>query len=69
MTHCELDDTATAGRGCMDRKKIVSRLRFARMTDEREDPAVFVLIGTPKASIGKKTKLFQSVFEAEVIVR
>ena len=47
----------------------MSRLRFARMTDEREDPAVFGLIGAPKARIGKKTKLFQCVFEAEVIVR
>ena len=47
----------------------MSRLRFARMTIEREDPAVFGLIGTPKARIGKKTKLFQSVFEAEVVVR
>ena len=47
----------------------MSRLRFARMTDEREDPAVLGLIGTPKARIGKKTKLFQSVFEGKVIVR
>ena len=39
------------------------------MTDEREEPVVFVLIGTPKARIGKETKLFQSVFEAKVIVR
>ena len=47
----------------------MSRLRFARMTDEREDPAVFGLICSPKTRIGKKTKLFQSVFEADVIVR
>ena len=47
----------------------VSRFRFARITDEREEPALFGLIGTPKARIGKETKLFQSVFEAEVIVR
>ena len=47
----------------------MSRFRFARMTDEREEPALFGLIGTPKARIGKETKLFQSVFEAEVIVR
>ena len=39
------------------------------MTDEREEPALFGLIGTPKARIGKETQLFQSVFEAEVIVR
>ena len=47
----------------------MSRFRFARMMDEREEPALFGLIGTPKARIGKETKLFQSVFEAEVIVR
>ena len=47
----------------------MSRLRFTRMKDEREDPAAFGLIGTPKARIGKKTKLFQSVFEADVMVR
>ena len=47
----------------------MSHFRFARMTDEREDPALFGLIGTPKASIGKETKLIRSVFEAEVIVR
>ena len=47
----------------------MSRFRFAWMTDEREEPALFGLIGTPKARIGKQTKLFQSVFEAEVIVR
>ena len=47
----------------------MSRFRFARMTDEREEPALLGLIGTPKARIGKETKLFQSVFEAEVIVR
>ena len=47
----------------------MSRFRFARMTDEREEPALFGLTGTPKARIGKETKLFQSVFEAEVIVR
>ena len=46
----------------------MSRIRFARMTDERDDPALFGLIGTPKARIGRKTKLFQSVFEAVVIV-
>ena len=39
------------------------------MVDEREVPAVFGLIGTPKARIRKKTKLFQSEFEAEEIVR
>ena len=39
------------------------------MTDEREEPALIGLIGTPKARIGKETKLFQSVFEADVIVR
>ena len=38
------------------------------MTDEREDPAVFGLISTPKARVGMMSKLFQSVFEAEVIV-
>ena len=43
----------------------MSRLRFARMTDEREDPAIFGLIGAPKARIGRNTKLFQSVFEAD----
>ena len=47
----------------------MSRFRFSRMTDEREEPALFVLMGTPKARIGKDTKLFQSVFEAAVIVR
>ena len=47
----------------------MSRFRFARMTDEREEPALLGLIGTPKARIGKDRKLFQSVFEAEVIVR
>ena len=47
----------------------MSRFRFARMTDEREEPALLWLIGTPKARIGKETKLFQSVFEAEVIVQ
>ena len=47
----------------------MSRFRFARMTDEREEPARFGLIGTPKARIRKDTKLFQSVFEAEMIVR
>ena len=47
----------------------MSRFRFARMTDEREEPALLGLIDTPKARIGKETKLFQSVFEAEVIVR
>ena len=47
----------------------MSRFRFARMTDEREEPALLGLIGTPKARIGKETKFFQSVFEAEVIVR
>ena len=39
------------------------------MTDEREEPALIGLIGTPKARIGNEIKLFQSVFEAEVIVR
>ena len=34
----------------------------------REEPAAFRLIGTPKARIGKKTKLIQSVFKAEVVV-
>ena len=47
----------------------MSRFRFARITDERDEPALLGLIGTPKARIGKDTKLFQSVFEAEVIVR
>ena len=47
----------------------MSRFTFARMTDEREEPALLGLIGTPKARIGKETKNFQSVFEAEVIVR
>ena len=47
----------------------MSRLRFARLTDVREYLAVFWLIGTPKATIGRKTKLLQSVFDAEVIVR
>ena len=47
----------------------MSRLRFAQMTDERDEPGLFGLIGTPKARIGKETNLFQSVFEAEVIVR
>ena len=47
----------------------MSRLRFARMMDNREDPAVFGLIGAHKKRIGKKTKLFQSVFEAAVVVR
>ena len=47
----------------------VSRFRFARMTNEREEPAEFGLIGTPKARAGMETKLFQSVFKAEVIVR
>ena len=46
----------------------MSRFRFARMTDEREEPALFGLMGTPKARIGKETKLFLSVFGAEVIV-
>ena len=44
----------------------MSCFRFVLM---REEPALFGLIGTPKARIGKETKLFQSVFEAEVIVR
>ena len=35
----------------------------------REETALFGLIGTPKARIGNETKLFQSVFKAEVIVR
>ena len=47
----------------------MSRFRFARMTDEREEPAVFWLIITSKAMIGKESRLFQSVLEAEVIVR
>ena len=47
----------------------MSRLRFVRITDEREDHAVFGLIGTPKASIGRKTMSFQSVYKVEVIVR
>ena len=47
----------------------MSRFRFARMTDDREEPALFGLICTRKARIGKETKLFQSIFEAEVIVR
>ena len=47
----------------------MSRFRFVRMTDEREVTALFGLIGTPKARIENETKLFQSVFEAEVIVR
>ena len=47
----------------------MSRLRFARMTGETEDPTVFGLMGTSKARIGKKTNLFQSAYEDEVIVR
>ena len=47
----------------------MSRFRFARMADEREEPALFGVIGTPKARIRKETKLFQSAFEADVIVR
>ena len=47
----------------------MSRFRIARMTDEREEPGLFGLNGSPKARIGKETKLFQSVFELEVIVR
>ena len=47
----------------------MNRLRFARMIDEREDPAVFWMIGTPNSRIEKKIKLFQSVFEAVVIDR
>ena len=46
----------------------VSRFEFARIMDEREEPALFGLIGSPKARIRKETNLFQSVFEAEVIV-
>ena len=42
---------------------------FQICTDDRGEPALFGLIGTPKARIGKDTKLFQSVYEAEVIVR
>ena len=42
---------------------------FKICTDERDEPALFGLIGTSNARIGKETKLFQSVFEAEVIVR
>ena len=42
---------------------------FQICTDEREEPALLGLIGTPKARIGKETKLFQSVFEAKVNVR
>ena len=45
------------------------RLRLTRMVEEREDPAVFGLIGTPKARMEKKTKLFHSLFENEVSVR
>ena len=32
---CGHDDTATTGRGCLDRRKNVRRLRLARMTEER----------------------------------
>ena len=39
------------------------------MTDEREDPAVFGPMGASKVRIGRKTKLFLSVYDAEVIVR
>ena len=35
----------------------MSRFRFARMTDEREEPALFGLIGAPKARIGKESKI------------
>ena len=42
------------------------RLRLARMKEEREDAVVLGLIGMPKASIGKRTKLLHSVFETVV---
>ena len=38
------------------------------MTFEKEDTAANGQIETPIARIGKKTKLFQSVFEIEVSV-
>ena len=44
----------------------MSRFRFVRITDERDDPAVFGLIGTPKVRIEKKNKLFLSVFKTEM---
>ena len=47
----------------------MSRFRFVRMTNEREEPALLGLIIKHNARIGKETKLFQSVFEAVVIVR
>ena len=47
----------------------MSRFRFARMTDDREEPALLGLIGTHKTRIGRETTLFQSAFEALVIVR
>ena len=44
----------------------MSRLILAWIMEERKNPTVFGLIRTPKATIGKKTKLFQSAFEIEV---
>ena len=39
----------------------LSRHIIAPITEERKDPAVFILIGTPKTRTRKKTKLFQAV--------
>ena len=45
------------------------RVKLAQMMEERVDPVVFELIAVPKSRIGKKTKLFHSVYNTKVSVR